>query len=133
MTNQVSIEAIFRNVQLSAYEPFRERRLPLKCFLPWTAPGELARFAAPEFVRLFNRLTVKPLILGEAVNSGVFGKFFRRFKDTLLNQMGFNIRIVHDNGVIHATRPESPAQRKVRTVGNGNDIVPALRFLLSQR
>src|SRR6266513_542530 len=109
------VQAICSKVQFYAYEPFRERRLPLKCFLPRTAPAELARFATPEFVGLFYGFTVEPLILRETVDASAFGKLFGRFENTLLNQMGFYVRLVHDNGVMEATNAESTAQRKVQT------------------
>ena len=54
----VAIDAIRRDVQLAANEPFRVRRPPLKDFGPWCYPIELLGFLGPERFRIPLRLVV---------------------------------------------------------------------------
>ena len=64
---EVTVEAVFGNVEFAADEPLRVRWLPIEDFLEWLAPDELlAGLSAPEFFWGVDRLRIQPLIGGIA-------------------------------------------------------------------
>src|ERR1700756_2591971 len=65
---EMPVQAIFRNVQFPAYEPFRERRFPFENFLPRRAPEQFLRFARPKLGRLPNRFSIRSPILSQALD-----------------------------------------------------------------
>ena len=98
---EMTIEAILRNVQFSADEPFRERRLPFENFLPRRVPDQLLRFARPEFVRLLDRFAIHPPILLEAFDPRPLGEIRCRLENAFFDQMRFDV-VVHGQSLICA-------------------------------
>ena len=97
---QMPIEAILRDVQFAADEPFRERRLPFQHLLPWLLPVEFARFACPEFLRLPDRFPMHPAILLEATDAGVLGEVARGFENAGFLEVGLDIFFHERNGTL---------------------------------
>src|SRR5512143_2665812 len=65
---EMAVQAIFRNIEFPADEPFRERRLPFKDLLPRRAPDQFLRFARPELGRLPDRFSIQASILSQALD-----------------------------------------------------------------
>ena len=89
---QMTVETIFRNVQLSADEPFGEGSFPLKHPLPRLVPSQFFGFTTPKLVRLPNRFPVHFLVLGQALDSCAPLKVFGWFEDTFFDEVRFNVR-----------------------------------------
>src|SRR5215217_2178992 len=66
---QMTVQAIFRNVEFPTYEPFRERWLPLDNLFPRRSPDQLLRFARPKFGRLPDRFAIHSPILSQTLDS----------------------------------------------------------------
>src|SRR4029077_2250498 len=96
---EIPVQAILRNVQLPAHEPFRERRLPFDNLFPWRAPNQLLRFAGPEFGRLSNRFSIHSPILSQALDPSLTAKTRSRLEDAFFDQMRFNV-VVHEQSLI---------------------------------
>ena len=97
---QMTIEAIFRDVQLSADKPFREGRLPFEDLFPRLLPGQLAGLARPEFFRLTDRFPVHSSVVVEAANTGFFGKITRGFEDAGFLEVGLDVLFHEGNGTL---------------------------------
>ena len=50
MGEEVAIDAVFRDIDLTADEPFGEGCLPIEHLLPLRLPSEFAGFARPELI-----------------------------------------------------------------------------------
>src|SRR5262245_36863980 len=83
---EVSVEAVVGEVQLSADEPLRERRLPLEYLLPRLEPGDvLARHVGPEPLRVARAERAQRLgLLRGPVRA--LRELRRRLEDALLAQ-----------------------------------------------
>ena len=84
---QMAIEAILRDVQFPAREPFRERRLPFQDFAPALLPDEFARLARPEFFRPRDRFAIHPPIFFQAADAGMFCEFAGRLENAFLDEV----------------------------------------------
>ncbi len=83
---QVTIEAVFADVELSAGEPLRIRALPVEHLGERLAPEQLLRFATEELFGVLQRLSVHRLVLSQALDAGLFHKFRRRFEHAVLDE-----------------------------------------------
>src|SRR5690349_993610 len=92
---EMPIETIFRDVDLAADKPFRERRLPFQDFFPWLLPVEIARFTGPEFFRMSQRFAMHPPVLLEATDPGLLRKITGRFEDAIFLQVRLDV-FFHD-------------------------------------
>gem|GEM_PF-4543117 len=84
-------QRIFREVQFPAHEPFHERRFPLEDLFPASLPHQFAGLARPEFFRAVNRLSIHPPVLFETANAAALCKTLRRFENTFLDQVRFDV------------------------------------------
>src|SRR6476660_4319972 len=82
---EMTVQAIFRNVQFAAHEPLRERRLPFDNLLPRRAPDQLLRFACPEFGRLPDRFSIHSPILTQAFDPRLTAESRRWLENAFLN------------------------------------------------
>src|SRR6478672_9496773 len=87
----MSIEAVLGQIEFSADEPLRERRLPIDHALPALPPNQLARLARPEFFRAIDRFAVHPSILVEALDPRPLREILRRLEDPLLDQVRLDV------------------------------------------
>jgi hypothetical protein len=97
----MTIQAILRNIQFSAYEPFREWRLPLEDLLPWRMPDQFHGFACPELRRLPDRFAIQFSILSKALDPGLTAETWCWLENAFLDQMRFNV-VVHWQSLICA-------------------------------
>src|SRR4030095_15651651 len=93
------VETVFRNVEFAANKPLCEWRFPVENFFPWLLPDQLTRFARPEFCRSLDRLSIHPPILIETFDSRLLCETPRRSKDTLLDQVRFDV-VMHKQSLI---------------------------------
>src|SRR5437762_14146097 len=114
----MSIQTVFRNIDFSANEPFRERRFPFEDALPRRAPDQFSRLACPELRRARERFSMHSPILRETFDSRLFRKLLCRFEDTLLLQMRLDI-VVHAELLISLSmqRVNTPDRALVSAVG----------------
>ena len=86
----MTIQAVFREIQLTANKPFCEGCFPIDHFLPRPVPGELPGLACPKSVGAANRFAIHFSVLREGFDPRVFGEPLRRFEDA------------HDLKAVHA-------------------------------
>src|SRR6266513_1963607 len=98
---EMPVQAIFRNVQFPADEPFRERRFPFEDLLPRRAPGQLLRFAHPELGRLPDRFSIHSPILNQALDPRFTAETRCWLENAFFDQMRFNV-VVHEQSLICA-------------------------------
>src|SRR6476660_6273195 len=87
----MTIEAIFRKIELPADEPFREGCLPIEHSMPRLSPDQFLRFSHPKRVRSSHRFTVHFSILGERFDACFLCKRVCGIEVALLAQMRFDV------------------------------------------
>lgn len=65
-TIEMTIEAVFGGIELSAYKPLCKGRLPIQSLGPLFLPKKLGGLAGPKFFRILEGLSVKFFIVFEA-------------------------------------------------------------------
>src|SRR5579862_3475956 len=93
---QVPVKAVFRSIQLPAYEPLREGRLPIEHARPRLLPGQLLRLRRPEFLGLVDRLLVTALIILPASDPCLLRESLSGFENALFLEVRFDVR-AHGN------------------------------------
>ena len=68
MRMDVAVEAVVRDVDLAAREPFHVRTIPVEHLVPLLEPVEFASNLSPEFLRILLRLFVEVLVLLHALD-----------------------------------------------------------------
>src|SRR4029078_3886471 len=98
---EMAVQAIFRNVQFPAYEPFRERRLPLDNLVPRLTPGHVLRFSCPTLGRLVDRFSIHSAVLSQTLDPRLTAEAGCWLKNAFFDQMRFDI-VVHGQSLICA-------------------------------
>ena len=98
---EMPVQAIFRNVQFPADEPFRERRFPFEDLLPRRPPDQLLRFAHPELGRLPDRFSIHSPILSQALDPRLAAESRWWLENAFFDQMRFNV-VMHGQFLIRA-------------------------------
>ena len=91
LTGEMSVQAIFGNVELSAHEPLCEGRFPVEDLFPGSPPDQFAGFAGPESVGVLDRLPIHSPVLLKAFDSRLCRELFRWFENPPLDQVRLNI------------------------------------------
>jgi hypothetical protein len=89
-TGKMTIEAIFRDIELAADKPFRERQAPIEDSGPFFAPEQFGGLFRPKFLRRFDRFRIQLLVLGEGLDMGAFDKLLRGFENAIFDQVRFD-------------------------------------------
>src|SRR5437879_7249907 len=100
-SGEMPVQAIFRNVQFPADEPFREWRFPFEDFFPRRAPDQLPRFACPELGRLLDRFSMHSPILSQALDPRFTPESRCWLENAFFDQMRFNV-VVPEQSLICA-------------------------------
>src|ERR1700745_4326930 len=96
---EMTIQAVFRNIQFPAHEPFRERWLPFDNLLPWRAPEQLLCFAHPELGRLADRFSIHSPILSETPDPRLAAEARYWLENAFFDEMRFDV-VVHEQSLI---------------------------------
>src|SRR5215467_13712776 len=88
---QMSVQAIFREIEFAADKPLCKRRFPFENFFPRRAPEKFACFARPKLGGLPDRFPIHPPVLTEAFNTSLLREIFGRRENTLLDEMRFDV------------------------------------------
>ncbi len=88
---QMPVEAVLRDVELAADEPFRERRLPLERLLGLLPPVEILGQVAPEFLGLLDRFFPHRSVLLHAADARPFDEALGRFEDAVLDEVRLDV------------------------------------------
>src|SRR5678816_2979066 len=96
---EMPVQAIFRNVQFPANEPFHERRLPFEDLFPWRAPNQFLRFARPELGRLPDRFSIHSPVLSQAFDPRLTAETRWWLENAFFDKMRFNV-VVHEQSLI---------------------------------
>src|SRR5689334_6049650 len=102
-TGKMTVQAVFREIQLSANKPLCKGRFPIEHFLPRLMPNEFPGFTCPKSVGAANRFAIHFSVVREGFNPSVFGELTGRLEDTLLDQVRFDV-LVHSNFLISLAR-----------------------------
>ena len=86
----VAVETVVGNVDLPADEPFHRGRIPFEHAIPGFEPVQLASYAAPELLRLLDRLFINSLVLFQALDVSLLSKFRWSLKLPVLFTYGIN-------------------------------------------
>ena len=98
-TGKMTVQAVFREIQLTANKPFCKGCFPIEHFLPRLMPNEFPGFTRPKSVGASNRFAIHFSVLREGFDPRAFGELAGRLEDALLDQVRFDV-LVHSNFLI---------------------------------
>src|SRR5689334_281245 len=98
-TGKMTIQAVFREIQLTANKPFCKGCFPIEHSLPRLMPNEFPGFTCPKSVGAANRFAIHFSVLREGFDPRIFGELQGRLEDPLLDQVRFDV-LIHSNFLI---------------------------------
>src|SRR5262245_25661722 len=87
---EVTVQAILRNIESSADEPFREWGFPFDDLLPRPAPDQFLGFTRPEPSRLPDRFSIHSAVLSQALDPSLTTETRCWLENAFFDQMRFN-------------------------------------------
>jgi hypothetical protein len=88
---EMAVEAVLRDVEFSAHEPFRVRFFPIEDLFPFRLPLQFGGFASEKLLRLVDALFPELAILFHRADAGFLGKLPAGLEDAFLDEMGLDV------------------------------------------
>src|SRR5665213_685740 len=88
---QMPVNAVMRQIDLAADEPFRPWRVPVEHFPPWLKPVQFMRYVAPESLRVAVGIRAQPFIVGDGFDVCPGTEIGRRSEQALFFERRLNV------------------------------------------